>query len=100
MGFIYLLHFHTPYKHAKHYLGYSEKNYEKRIEHHRRGTSKAKLMTAVKKAGISFDVALIIPNVDRAEEKRLKLRGKGRLCPICIQNKLVGELIKDLLKEC
>src|SRR5438067_9641399 len=32
---VYLIHLHTPYKHAKHYLGFSE-NVQGRVQHHRR----------------------------------------------------------------
>ena len=78
---VYLLHFDEPYKHARHYLGYTG-NLELRVAEHRNGTG-ARLMRAVVEAGISFVVARTWEG-DRAFERRLKQRGSAvRLCPIC-----------------
>lgn len=79
---VYLLHFTTNYKHARHYLGYAN-HLDARVEHHRNGSG-ARLTQVIKLAGISFVVARVWPGEDRAFERRLKNQHNGpRLCPIC-----------------
>ena len=85
-GYVYLIHFHTPYKHAEHYLG-SASCLEYRLEQHRRGTG-ARLMEVVKDAGITWEVSKIwrcdTPEAARVLESRLKgWNSDKRLCPIC-----------------
>ena len=48
---VYLLHFARPFKHARHYVGYSEL-LPQRLAHHSKGTG-ARLMAAVSEAGIA-----------------------------------------------
>ena len=83
---VYLIHFEQPIKDGhpcQHYLGYAN-NLEKRIEHHRRGTSKVRLMEVAKERGIDFVVARVWENGDRELERKLKRQKNGRnLCPIC-----------------
>lgn len=101
MGFVYLLHFDKPYKHAKHYLGFSVKHPEKdRIPLHSKGQSRVKLMTVLFNQGIGFQVAKIWKNKERGDERKMKSGGHARRCPICKQNKEVGKLIKHLLEPC
>jgi predicted GIY-YIG superfamily endonuclease len=79
---VYLLHFDQPYKHARHYLGYSG-NLEQRLAAHRAGYG-ARLMEVVAAAGISFTVARLWAEGDYQLEKRLKhQKHHSRLCPIC-----------------
>ena len=80
---VYLLCFaDTPFKHAKHYCGYSE-NIEARIEEHRRGSG-ARLMAVCKQHGIEFHVARTWPGADRNRERRIKKQGGlSRQCPLC-----------------
>lgn len=79
---VYLLHFETPYKHAKHYVGYS-KDIDARIELHRQGQA-ARLTQVIKAAGISFVEAKRWRNKSQAFERSLKNRGgASRYCPIC-----------------
>ena len=81
-GTVYLLHFDRPLAHARHYVGWSA-DLPKRIEQHRRGLSGARLMAAVKDAGIGFRVARVWDG-DRAFERRIKNRhATPRLCPVC-----------------
>lgn len=85
---IYLLHFNTPFKHAKHYLGFVEYNHglESRLKKHAGGTG-SKLMAAISRAGIGFSLARLWPNGDRNYERHLKnLKATTRLCPICNPN--------------
>src|SRR5436190_4351950 len=41
LGYVYLIHFDIPYKHAKHYLGFTT-NLENRITEHFFGTSQVR----------------------------------------------------------
>ena len=87
MGFVYILHFDKPYKHARHYIGYAEESVEDRIETHKKGQG-ARLMEVIVKAGIGFTVAKVYSDVDRHFERRLKNKGgAARNCPLCINNK-------------
>ena len=84
-GTVYLIHFLTPYKHAKHYLGYCNKEEEKlgqRLARHMAGRG-ARLMAVIIAAGIGWKVARTWRG-DRHLERRLKNRGGAtRLCPLC-----------------
>jgi predicted GIY-YIG superfamily endonuclease len=80
-GTVYLICFNRAYKHARHYLGYSE-NLDKRITDHLCGMG-ARLMEVVTQAGIEWKVSRTWPG-DRKLERRLKNRHDApRLCPIC-----------------
>lgn len=79
---VYLLCFHKHYRHARHYIGWTD-NLEARIARHRKGQG-ARLIEVITKAGIGFDIARTWPNGDRTFERRLKNRkNAARLCPIC-----------------
>jgi hypothetical protein len=81
VGTVYLLHFDRPYKHARHYLGYTD-DLDQRIEAHRNGNG-ARLVEVVMQAGIGFTVARTWDG-DRDLERRLKNQHNSpRLCPIC-----------------
>ena len=87
---IYLLHFKTPFKHAKHYLGFvqSPEGLEARLKKHASGSG-AKLMRAVSQAGIEFELARVWPDGDRTMERQLKNRNNTpTLCPCCNPNAL------------
>jgi len=78
---VYLLHFDTPYKHARHYLGSSD-DVAERIERHRQGRG-ARLMEVIAQAGIGFQLARTWDG-GRTEERKLKnQKNSPRLCPIC-----------------
>lgn len=80
-GTVYLIHFETPYRHAKHYLGWTG-NLEQRIKAHASGEG-SPLMAAVQRAGIDWRLARTWENVDRYFERKLHHRHGTRLCPIC-----------------
>jgi predicted GIY-YIG superfamily endonuclease len=85
---IYLLHFKSPFKHARHYLGFTESptGLDARLAKHASGSG-AKLMRAVSQAGIDFDLARVWPDGDRTMERQLKNRNNTpTLCPICNPN--------------
>jgi predicted GIY-YIG superfamily endonuclease len=78
----YLIHFEDRLHHAGHYLGYTT-NLEKRIERHRNSQS-AKLLIAINKLGIKWDVVRTWINGSPQLERKLKNRHNGpQLCPIC-----------------
>lgn len=82
---IYLVHFERPFKHAKHYVGFTDVTLHERFARHtsnarlRRGSA---LMRAVLEAGIKFKVVRTWPG-DRETEKRMKVSGNSWRCPVC-----------------
>jgi predicted GIY-YIG superfamily endonuclease len=85
-GGVYLLHFDTPYQHARHYIGFAI-DIDRRIDEHRRGCG-ARLMAVIKGAGIGFTVAKVWHGEDRKFERRLKnWHGAGAFCPVCRANR-------------
>ena len=77
----YLLHFAKPYKHARHYLGYTY-DLTTRLQLHKAGKA-ARLTQVVREAGIELVLARTWPG-DRRLELKLKRQHHGpRLCPIC-----------------
>jgi predicted GIY-YIG superfamily endonuclease len=86
---VYLLHFAEPYKHARHYVGYSEQ-LSKRLAHHQNGTG-ARLMAAVAEAGIAYQVARVWKGADRTFERRIHNRKhSAQLCPLCAGDSALG----------
>lgn len=79
---VYLLHFSSPYKHAKHYIGWASK-LNKRIEHHKHGTG-ARLCAVVVGAGIELQLARVWEGKGKDWERQLKnCKKPSRFCPIC-----------------
>jgi predicted GIY-YIG superfamily endonuclease len=82
---VYLIHFDQPYKHARHYLGYTESTVTlaARVKHHLAGRG-SRLMDVVTRAGIKWSVVRTWPQADRNFERKLKNWKKtSRLCPVC-----------------
>ena len=78
---VYLLHFDEPYRHARHYIGYTD-NLTWRLHLHNIGRG-ARLLEVVHSAGITWQLARTWEG-DRKLERRLKNRHEApRLCPIC-----------------
>lgn len=83
MGYVYLLHFDEPLKHARHYIGYAEQDVEKRLATHRKSQG-ASLTAALNRAGIPYRIVRTWSEVDRHFERALKKRHEAAvLCPIC-----------------
>ena len=83
MGLVYIIHFEEKLKHAQHYIGFVENDLQQRIERHLANQG-SKLLAAVNKAGIKWEVVKVYENVDRAFERKLKNRkGARHLCPKC-----------------
>ena len=82
VGTVYLLHFGHPYKHARHYLGFSTRP-EARIRQHCSGHG-SPLVAAAVGCGFEIFVARRWKNVTRTFERRLHGYRRGaRACPIC-----------------
>lgn len=83
-GFIYLLHFDRPFKHARHYTGWA-KNVDERVGQHFDGSRhSSRLVKAALEAGIGFAVARVWEGKTRNDERQMKLQGgASRRCPIC-----------------
>lgn len=85
---LYVIHFNTPYKHAKHYTGIAL-DVEKRITEHRKGTG-ARLTQVLKENNIDFSYTIIKEfntfSEAHLEERRLKriVKNACRYCPICL----------------
>lgn len=78
----YLIHFTTPYRHARHYLGWSN-DIESRIKAHRQGSG-ARLMQVITQAGITWNVVRRWEGVGREKERSLKRNNQTwELCPVC-----------------
>jgi predicted GIY-YIG superfamily endonuclease len=79
---VYLLHFERPYRHARHYVGYTE-NLEQRLAAHRSGNG-ARLIEVITVAGIDWQLARTWEGAGRDLERAIKRAGHSpRLCPIC-----------------
>lgn len=82
MSVAYLLHFDTPLKHTKHYLGYTS-NLSQRLEAHQSGHG-SRLMEVVNENGITWRLARKWSNGTRQLERQLKRqKNSPKLCPIC-----------------
>jgi predicted GIY-YIG superfamily endonuclease len=81
-GLVYLLHFDEPYKHAKHYLGWT-RDLDARLADHRAGSG-ARLLAVLKREGIGFSLARTWAPADRHRERQIKNQGGlSRSCPTC-----------------
>lgn len=80
-GVIYLLHFHAPYRHARHYTGWT-RDLPGRLAEHGTGNG-ARLLAVVHHAGIGWTLARTWPG-SRSRERALKRQGgASRRCPLC-----------------
>ena len=83
-GTVYLLHFDRPYKHARHYTGWtgSSGSLTPRLARHARGDG-ARLLAVAYAAGVRWELARTWPG-PRARERQLKRQGgASRHCPMC-----------------
>jgi predicted GIY-YIG superfamily endonuclease len=92
---IYLLHFEPRYKHAGHYLGFSD-DIPSRVRDHRDGKSGVRMCAAAAAAGCQMFLVRTWAG-GRKDERRLKggrnngRRGSlARLCPACISKSQHG----------
>lgn len=80
---VYLIHFDKPYRHARHYIGFTD-NMDRRMHEHEFNCNGARLLQVVREAGIGFRVVRTWPDGDRSLERKLKNWKKSScLCPVC-----------------
>lgn len=85
---VYLLHFDKPYRHAKHYVGYTAlESLEDRLQRHREGRG-ARLLKVCVENGIGFRPVRTwdFKSAEAARLKERQLKGRGgasRYCPCC-----------------
>jgi predicted GIY-YIG superfamily endonuclease len=80
-GTVYLIHFDTAYKHARHYTGWTT-DLDARLQAHRDGRG-ARLMEIVTQAGITWQLARTWAG-ERDRERAIKNRHQApQLCPLC-----------------
>jgi predicted GIY-YIG superfamily endonuclease len=80
-GTVYLLHFDRPYKHAKHYTGWTDDLGARLAQH--AASNGARLLAVVHAAGIGWQLARTWPG-GRARERQIKRQGgASRYCPMC-----------------
>jgi predicted GIY-YIG superfamily endonuclease len=81
IGVIYLLHFDQPYKHAKHYTGWTEDLLD-RLDRHAAGRG-ARLVEVIWQAGIGFTLVRLCEGTRRTERAIKNDGGASRYCPAC-----------------
>ncbi len=80
---VYLLHFDRPLAHARHYIGFTSRMPEERLEEHLSGNG-SPLVRAAVAAGIKVTLVAVWPFGDRTWERYLKGYHKAaRWCPWC-----------------
>lgn len=89
LGSVYLAHFSTPLKHARHYLGWTEGEVELRILAHFSGRG-SRLIRIAMEQGIDVQITRIWRRAPRSFEGYLKKKYKNtpRLCPACMGSDL------------
>jgi predicted GIY-YIG superfamily endonuclease len=81
VGVVYLLHFDRPYRHARHYLGWTS-SLPGRVTDHANGRG-ARLVAVITASGIGWQLARTWTG-DRNRERQLKRQGgASRRCPVC-----------------
>jgi hypothetical protein len=81
MGEVYLICFDRPFRHARHYLGWSQM-LRQRLWHHRNGTG-ARLLAAVNAAGIGYRIVRVWKGSRTLERLLKQKKSSPRLCPVC-----------------
>jgi predicted GIY-YIG superfamily endonuclease len=81
VGTVYLLHFDKPYKHARHYVGWTQ-DLDARLAKHARGHG-ARLLEVVRDAGIVWTLARTWPGTRNRERQIKRQGGAARRCPLC-----------------
>jgi hypothetical protein len=81
---VYVLHFDPPFKHARHYVGWTiEENADRRISEHLdlRGSP---LVAAAVRAGSAVSVVAVFPGAGKDYERYVKRRKcTTRFCHLC-----------------
>lgn len=83
-GRLYLLHAVEPYAHARHYLGWTERDVAVRLAEHLSGRGSPLVRAMVGLLGEAGITLVADWPGTRREERRLKNRGGlCRICPVC-----------------
>jgi predicted GIY-YIG superfamily endonuclease len=96
-GTVYLIHFDTPYKHARHYTGWAS-DLERRVADHRAGRG-ARLMEVIKDAGISWDVVRTWEGTRNLERAIKDLHEAPRLCPECSSHPFPLDTVRLMARQ-
>jgi len=85
---LYLLHFSTPYRHARHYLGYAVGTGRGRAYAKAQAAGAAlgahELVQATQWAGIEIIVADVLVGAGRSEQRAMRAsHNLARHCPVC-----------------
>jgi hypothetical protein len=81
-GTTYLIHIDPPYKHAKHYKGWTDRPVGRRFADHLAGRGALLTRMAVQ-AGSRLTLARVWPDTTKDREDSIKRHGGGRMCPEC-----------------
>ena len=87
-GVIYMLHFSQPYKHARHYVGWTDDLLD-RLDRHASGHG-ARLVAVITQAGIGFTLVRICEGTRRTERAIKNAGGAPRYCPACTPRPWTG----------
>jgi hypothetical protein len=88
LGVIYMLHFDQPYKHARHYVGWTEDLLD-RLDRHASGHG-ARLVEVIWHAGIGFTLVRLCEGTRRRERAIKHAGGAVRYCPACTPRPWTG----------
>ena len=80
-GTVYLIHFDRPYRHARHYTGWTT-DLEARLALHLKGQG-ARLMAVIKAERIGWQLARTWPGGRQRERQIKRQGGASRVCPLC-----------------
>ena len=98
-GTCYLLHFDAPYRHARHYVGWTA-DLDARLAAHRAGNG-ARLIAVITAAGTGWQLARTWTPATRADERAIKNRKEApRLCPICSPGNHRAGLYRQETRSC
>jgi predicted GIY-YIG superfamily endonuclease len=80
-GVVYLVHFTRPYRHARHYTGWTA-DLDSRLSEHQAGRG-ARLLQVITEAGIDWTLARTWDGTRERERQLKRQGGASRRCPIC-----------------
>lgn len=78
---VYILHFEKPYKHARHYVGFTTDLDRRQREHTH--YCRSPLLKAVRAAGIRWYLAVVFEGGRKLERKIKESNHTSRYCPLC-----------------
>lgn len=81
-GTVYVLHFEPAYKHAQHYVGWTEGDVAERVAVHLRGRG-SPLVRAAVAAGVDMQLAATYEGTRYLERRMKRWHHTSRFCAIC-----------------